>query len=71
MALTLGSGPFGEKSAGAFSFEVTAPKDHALYLEGSAKFGFPPPHHSLRRHKRGEETYQSVTTRNCLTLSEF
>ena len=70
MALTLGSGPFGEKSAGAFSFEVTAPRDHALYLEGSAKFDFPP-HHSLRRYKRGEETYQSVTTRNRLTLSEF
>jgi hypothetical protein len=71
MALTLGSGPFGEKSAGAFSFEVTAPRDHALYLEGSAKFDFPPPHHSLRRHKRGEETYQSVTTRNRLYSREF
>jgi len=37
MALALGSGPFGEKSAGAFSFEVTAPRDHALYLEGSSR----------------------------------
>ena len=71
MALTLGSEPFGEKSAGAFSFEVTAPRDHVLYLEGSAKFGFPPPHLSLRRHKRGEETYQSVTTRNRLTSKNF
>jgi len=37
MALTLGSGPFGERSAGAFNFEVTAPRDHALYLEDSPR----------------------------------
>jgi uncharacterized protein (DUF427 family) len=37
MALTLGSGPFGEKSAGSFNFEVTAPGEHALYLEDSPR----------------------------------
>ena len=37
MALTLGTGTFGEKSAGAFNFEVTAPWDHALYLEDSPR----------------------------------
>ena len=37
MALTLGTGPFGEKSAGAFNFEVTAPKEHVLYLEDSPR----------------------------------
>ena len=37
MALTLGTGPFGEKSAGAFNFEVTAPREHVLYLEDSPR----------------------------------
>ncbi len=37
MALTLGSGPFGEQSTGKFNFEVTPPRGHALYLEDSPK----------------------------------
>lgn len=37
MALTLGSGPFGEQSTGEFNFEVAAPRGHALYLEDSPK----------------------------------
>lgn len=37
MTLTLGTGPFGEGSAGEFNFEVTAPQDHVLYLEDSPR----------------------------------
>ncbi|CAA9408174.1 MAG: Protein of unknown function DUF427 [uncultured Rubrobacteraceae bacterium] len=37
MTLTLGTGPFGEQSAGEFNFEVTAPRGHALYLEDSPR----------------------------------
>lgn len=37
MALMLGNGPFGPQSAGTFNFEVTAPRNHALYLEDSPK----------------------------------
>ena len=37
MTLTIGTGPFGEQSAGTFNFEVKAPRDHALYLEDSPR----------------------------------
>jgi uncharacterized protein (DUF427 family) len=37
MALTLGTGPFGEQSTGEFNFEVTAPQNHPLYLEDSPR----------------------------------
>jgi uncharacterized protein (DUF427 family) len=37
MTLTIGTGPFGESSAGAFNFEVTAPRDHVLYMEESPR----------------------------------
>ena len=37
MALTLGTGPFGEQSTGTFNFEVKAPADHAMYLEDSPR----------------------------------
>ena len=37
MTLTLGTGPFGEQSAGEFNFEVTAPRNHPLYLENSPR----------------------------------
>ena len=30
MALTLGTGPFGEQSTGTYNFEVGAPGDHVL-----------------------------------------
>ena len=37
MALMLGNGPFGPQSTGTFNFEVTAPRNHPLYLEDSPK----------------------------------
>lgn len=37
MTLTIGTGPFGESSTGAFNFEVTAPRDHVLYMEESPR----------------------------------
>ncbi len=37
MALTVGTGPFGEGRDGTFNFEVTAPQEHALYLENSPR----------------------------------
>ncbi len=37
MTLTIGTGPFGEQSTGAFNFKVKAPGDHALYLEDSPR----------------------------------
>ena len=37
MALTLGTGPFGEQSTGTFNFEVKAPGDHAMHLEDSPR----------------------------------
>ena len=37
MALTVGTGPFGEGSTGVFNFRVTAPRNHALYLEDSPR----------------------------------
>ena len=37
MALTLGSGPFSEHRGGEFNFEVSAPRDHTLYLENSPR----------------------------------
>ena len=37
MTLTIGTGPFGEQSAGTFNFEVKAPGDHALYPEDSPR----------------------------------
>jgi uncharacterized protein (DUF427 family) len=37
MALTVGSGPLSERRAGTFNFEVTAPREHALYLEDSPR----------------------------------
>jgi uncharacterized protein (DUF427 family) len=37
MTLTIGTGPFGESSTGQFNFEVTAPKDHVLYMEESPR----------------------------------
>lgn len=36
MALTVGTGPFGRRPAGAFNFEYDAP-DHVLYLEDSPR----------------------------------
>ena len=32
MALTLGTGPFGEQSNGTFNFEGKPPRGHALYI---------------------------------------
>lgn len=37
MSLTLGSGPFSEHRGGEFNFEVSAPRDHTLYLEDSPR----------------------------------
>ena len=37
MALMLGNGPFGPQSTGTFNFEVTAPRNHPLYLEDSPR----------------------------------
>lgn len=37
MTLTIGTGPFGESSTGAFNFEVRAPRDHVLYMEDSPR----------------------------------
>ena len=37
MALTVGTGPFGKQSSGAFNFEVGAPEGHTLYFEDSPR----------------------------------
>ena len=37
MGLTMGTGPFGKKPAGAFNFEPDPPREHALYLEPSPR----------------------------------
>ncbi len=37
MALTLGSGPFGKQSTGAFNFDTSVLKPHTLYFEDSPK----------------------------------
>lgn len=37
MTLTLGTGPFGKQSGGAFNFEVGAPRGHVLYFEDSPR----------------------------------
>ncbi|QIN81307.1 DUF427 domain-containing protein [Rubrobacter tropicus] len=37
MTLTIGTGPFGDQSTGTFNFEVTAPRNHPLYLEDSPR----------------------------------
>jgi uncharacterized protein (DUF427 family) len=37
MTLTIGTGPFGDQSAGVFNFEVAAPQNHPLYLEYSPR----------------------------------
>ncbi len=37
MTLTIGTAPFGEQSTGEFNFEVSAPRNHALYLEDSPR----------------------------------
>jgi uncharacterized protein (DUF427 family) len=37
MALTKGSGPFGEERSGEFNFEPQPPRDHALYIEETPK----------------------------------
>ncbi len=37
MTLTIGTGPFGDQGDKAFNFEVTAPRDHVLYLEDSPR----------------------------------
>ena len=37
MALTAGSGPFSERSAGTFNFDTAVLKPHTLYLEGSPR----------------------------------
>jgi hypothetical protein len=36
MSLTVGSGPFGQRPAGSFSFEV--PSDEVVYLEASPRW---------------------------------
>ena len=37
MALTAGSGPFSERSAGTFNFDTAVLKPHTLYLEDSPR----------------------------------
>ncbi len=37
MGLTVGYGPFGERSDGTFNFKVQAPENHVLYLEDSPR----------------------------------
>jgi uncharacterized protein (DUF427 family) len=37
MALTLGTGPFGEQSNGTFNFEAKPPRGHTLYIEDSPR----------------------------------
>lgn len=37
MALTKGTGPFGEQGGGTFNFEARPPKGHTLYLEDCPK----------------------------------
>ena len=38
MSLTIGTGPFGERSNGTFNFQVQAPGGHVLYLEDSPRW---------------------------------
>ena len=37
MALTKGTGPFGEKAGGTFNFDTSVLKAHTLYFEDSPK----------------------------------
>ena len=39
MTLTIGTGPFGDQSRGAFNGEVRTPRNHVLYFEDSPAAG--------------------------------
>ena len=38
MTLTIGTGPFGDQSAGTFNFDTRAPQHHTLYFEDSPRW---------------------------------